>query len=694
MNKLVNKLSFIYILLFFIPLTSLSGVILLAYQQYSAQATLIIGIILSIFTSSLLKPYLPKITLKVDYILILLLVVAFILRFPAMNYLEGGQDQGIYPAISKIYERTGGIYEKDNVRDALSYEGKVNYDASGQRVIALQRYSINESEFLFPFYPVHPILLSISAFIFGESMRSFSLTLLSIISIVGMYLLSSTLFKSRKVGLISAGILTILPLHVYFSKLPVTEIPSLAFILFGFYFLYKYYEGARKDVDEEDSNYWGLLVLSALFFLTFFFTRISGVLYLPFFALLTILTIEFTTGTLKRNVLIYFLSIFLGFFISLLYYYKVIPYLFWHFYIDYFTKRQLEEVTLILLLIPLLFYAYNRYFVGTFRSILLYIGKHFGVIVNGLLIIVLGFSIYAAYSMGFTDQYIGTVYDMTWKMAENGISVLKDLSMVSIVAHLGPFIAIPLLLAMYFKKSYRGNEIYVYTFFLLFLLFTVFITRFIPHQYYFARYQLTEVIPFAVIIFASIAGRMMEDGRRVIRVLIYLILSLSLMYFGVYTISLRQGSIGGDTKFFESIQKEVNGERDLILYFDPKGLPPSFSLTPLRHYYGLNVYMIKSFDEIDMSPVTELVTKFENIYILSSVVIEGVKDIGEYQYTHSFYGASSISPAFPLDFKVSGFDIPLCNRVAGAFSHYCGGIIPSRYHVGTMPFYLYQVKGE
>lgn len=54
-----------------------------------------------------------------------------------------------------------------------------------------------------------------------------------LLSIVFMFLLTKKLFDSYVVGLISAGLLSVNPLHVWLSSVPLTEMVSLTLVLIG-----------------------------------------------------------------------------------------------------------------------------------------------------------------------------------------------------------------------------------------------------------------------------------------------------------------------------------------------------------------------------------------------------------------------------------------------------------------------------
>src|SRR5437867_2851860 len=74
-------------------------------------------------------------------------------------------------------------------------------------------------------------------------------------------------------------------LHAFFSKFPVSDVPTLAFGSIGFTYLVVYWRSAEPARQRRH------LMVAALAFLCLFTTRISGFLYLPFFFLLAAATL-------------------------------------------------------------------------------------------------------------------------------------------------------------------------------------------------------------------------------------------------------------------------------------------------------------------------------------------------------------------------------------------------------------------
>src|SRR5690606_37116213 len=166
------------------------------------------------------------------------------------------------------------------------------------------------------------------------------------------------------------------------------------------------------------------------------------------------------------------------------------------------------------------------------------------------------------------------------------------------------------------------------------------------------------------------------------------------VYSGLYISVLFLGPSGNDNHIYEVVSENIDTKDDVLFYYDPLGLPQSFVVTPLRHYYGFRTYTLPSWDRIKFEAAKSVLEKSDKAYLLSTVEMKDLKFINEVEYRHMFYASSSVFPDFPLEFRVEGFDFPFCKAFLKPLANYCGGIVPSKYHVGTMKFYLYELKAE
>ena len=185
--------------------------------------------------------------------ILLVLLAALLFRAEPFLPLHGGQDQGVYVSMSAHLQREGSVFIDDPVPDALPSErARDIYDSrlSWNRGQSLQPgiyLSRTRGDYVFQFYHLHPLWMATFAELFGDGARFYSLTFFSLLSIVGLCLLVLEITGARMAALVTGLLLALNPLHVFFSRLHVTEIVALAFSAMGLYYLARAARGAGHD---------------------------------------------------------------------------------------------------------------------------------------------------------------------------------------------------------------------------------------------------------------------------------------------------------------------------------------------------------------------------------------------------------------------------------------------------------------
>ena len=319
--------------IFLIVCLSFSSILLLVLNRFNPYHVVAIG---AAITGIFAMFFRSKIDLSIRGIplaLLVILVVGIVLRVPPYLYVPGGQDQGVYVNMSATYEKKGSTFLVDDVRKKAIESGlEKYYDAANQFEIFKRAPKKGEyegihlpgiyikdsekSEYVYQFYPLHPLWMALAGKFFGEKNSVYSLVFFSLLSITAFYLLASVIPGGSKMSSVFIGIfLALNPLHAFFSKFPVTEVVALCFSSLGFYYLIKYYSKAYFN---KISIFY--LVLSASLFGCMFFTRISGFMYVPFFYFLFVVTVIFEKNSAVRNQLsIFFLSVFCLYTLSVAY---------------------------------------------------------------------------------------------------------------------------------------------------------------------------------------------------------------------------------------------------------------------------------------------------------------------------------------------------------------------------------------
>ncbi len=624
-------ISLIDIVLLFVVSVTFSSIILLISNRFNSLHALLIGIVLTIL---FLKFFNIKFVLRdnrFSIFFLFIILISLLFRSEPYLYIMGGQDEGIYVNMSATYERTGSTFIVDHLRDGLDDEGKKTYDDvnHGISIIKKNRYEgvhlpgiyikdLNRSLYVFQFYPINPIWMAIVAKIFGSDNRVYSLVFFSLISIISFYLLAYEISgKKRLPGHLIALFLAVSPLHAFFSKFPVSEVVALAFTSSSFYCLVKYY---KENINGKINTFY-LFLSSALMF-CFFLTRISGFMYIPFFYVLMCITLMFCKNSkLKKHLIIYYFSILILFICSLLYgYFYSFPY-FYNTYKNVFLYISPDHWLLILVIIfvfmttLLVISSFKDCWIkNILKKIFLAINKSLPYIF--FIVVLIG--IYRAYEIGFTDKYIGDNWiDNRWHAVNLGWESFKFSNIFVAITYISPVGFIILIFAIYnIRKSKNIFHILLLLFLIIFWTFGVVIRLITPYQYYYARYFLSELVPYSFLLIALYFGYLFEKSKiqkHLVKILAIAVTIYS-MYFSFYQFLGKEAE--GAKESLNKIQNRMD-EKDMLLINKKEALRMYGIKTPLSYYFGLNVMNIEDIQKISKKLYKTLITEYNDVYILS-----------------------------------------------------------------------------
>lgn len=516
--------------------------------------------------------------------------------------------------MAATYERTGKTFITDHLREGLGTKEKEIYDEANHLIRGYHQPGVfitdlEKSEYVFQFYPLHPLWISIFVSILGSDNGVYSLVFFSLISIIAFYFIALELTPgNRKAAYLIAIFLAINPLHAFFSKFPTSEIISLAFSSTGFYFLLKYY----KESLQEKINFWRLLVSAGLF-LSLFFNHISGFVYLPFFYLIIVLALLFVENTkIRRNLVMYcglvltacVLSIFYGFFYSPPYFWAIGKISFEPSFGQYWYKLIPILFFIGILLIPLCLAA-KRNIQPLILRTAAFIKKYYPFV----LYLFIAVNLYKIYGFAFGDEISTYPFQKDFPdLAHHGFSSILATNFVSIIYYLTPAGFIVLLMSI---NSFRGKNDVAY-FLMLFFFSIVYFMRSIanptvPHQFWYARYLLLEVIPYGLLIISLYLTCVYQNNKtsRLFVKSAFLAILLFSLYFTLPQIFVHEAKYQSQT--IQGIAKQIDGN-DLVL-IDDAYLMIRLG-TPLTYYYGLDV----SFGQPN---ILSLFPNHNNIYVIS-----------------------------------------------------------------------------
>jgi len=652
----------------FVVLVSISSLFLLVLNRFSSINAVLLGSIVFVFFSAVFKFKFALSDERFGRGIFIILIVALFFRAEPYLWVMGGQDQGIYVNMSATYERTGSTFITDEVRENIdSAKIRDYYDTNNQmniRMVREKQYEgehlpgvyikdLSESEYVFQFYPLHSIWMAIFGKFLGTSNRVYSLVFFSFISIVAFYLLGFELSGEKKLpGYLAAAFLAVNPLHAYFSKFPVSEVVFLAFSSSAFYFLVRYYKDSLKGRIRPF-----YLFLSAGLMACLFFTRISGFMYIPLFYLLLLTSVLFKQrGGVRKQFITYVLAVFGLYGISVLYGLTYsYPYsrdIYWLTFAQRLGGNWGAKLSLlaVLAVLPLIAVSFSKS-----RKLKSYLQKIAILLRNNLHLIlyaVILLASYRAYQLGFTTKFVGTLADVRWHVANLGWRSILFSNLFVAILYLSPFAFLLVLLAAnYFRKKKSALTSSLLVFLAAFGLYALVIKFITPYQYYYARYLLSELLPYSLLLASLYLGYLFSKTR-LCRVAAYLLTGLIFAYSLFFTSFqlLGRGADGADTAL-ERVQARMD-EGDLLLILK-EGFPlhPRIA-TPLSYYYGLNIF---SFGEAkDMLTVLQgTVTNYGDIFVLSQIPIESslLNPVTEVTYRVGTFKAKRARP--PTEFRYS-----------------------------------------
>lgn len=612
MIKVKTNFTLLDVLVVFILATSIISVGSLSLNVFNVHASVILGFVVTLSIFWVIKKIWGlNLNVKRNHFLpiLMLLLVGLLFRSEPYHYVGGGQDQGVYVNMSQYFENHGKIIIEDEVRKSLPNNLSKLYDSENLRIAVSKKHEKEgtylpgiyvkdqqNSEYVFQFYHLHPLWMSIFGKLFGDTNRVYSLVFFSLLSIITFYLLAFE-FTQRKYLSFGAGfLLAVNPLHAFFSKFPVTEVVALAFTLLSFLYLLKYY-----NLTKERLYFPAYLALSALLMLAMFMTRISGFMYLPFFYLILILLPIFNDNkTVIKQLNYYIVSVFLYYAISV--WYGLVfsyPYASDVYRLSFqlvFGSYWLQIIVLLLGVFVLFYIAIVYVSSSRFRGRVKQYLSRLRPIIPYLFVFVLFVGVFKVYQLGFTEKYIGDQwYSVIWKANGTEWGAFLYWNAYVLVKYLSPFVVIVFAYIL-FTQAKRNDEkrTMLVLFVLLFLGHISVLQWFIPYQYYYARYLLSEALPF-VLLFTLIGLDRIKNYKKTA----IFLLGMGATYMLFFTAMQFKGKeMDGLHSSLSEIQKYVGP--DDILIIDQRWLHSAASAeikTPLIFYFNFKVLSVTDADK-------------------------------------------------------------------------------------------------
>jgi hypothetical protein len=668
----------------FVIATSLVGLVTTLLGVFHAPQVALIGALLTLlygFKTYSSSAALPGLASRWMHVVVLVLV-ALIFRVPAYHYVLGGQDEGVYVNVGHFIERTGGVAVHDRVKQELQGTPflepylRENTIGGNSYLAGVYARDYKNGKLEFQFYHVFPIWIALFDGIFGKTAGVLALTALSILSIILFYRLALLLSHSYRVALIASVLLTVNPLHAFFSKFPVTEVPTLCFALAGFLFI----TAQWSDPLGTSRKYW--IPLSVLAFLCVFTTRISGFMYVPFFIGLAWAELIFDSDRVRcRAVQCWAISVIFAYLASVVYG-LIWSHAYSHdIYSLSFMPLLGEHWKVVLLVIGVL--------IPAVWALLVWVGgelpagaklvrwlKH--IVEWGPSVVVwvaLCLGLFKIYRLGWTDHYLTDPWLGTmWNLAAQRWTSASASSLWALVVFMGPLLPLAFL-GLTVVRRRNAPIIFLFWFVSGFFAYIAVLQWILPYLPYYSRYLASELVPYSILLIACMWGTVPIGFWRAL-------LTGAIAISGLYAVRLSAAQIGknendGAYTALARVMMPVGPSDLVLLRVRPgDGFDQSQLKTPLLYTFNREVVTVDGSDLSDAAYLSKLDSLYNNVYLLQA---EGAPPPGfellastkftvmKYRWTHSFPRKLQSGPNVVLDlFQMEGLRLPV--NAAATFS--------------------------
>jgi hypothetical protein len=609
---------------------------------------------------------------------LVLTLLCLFFRVPAYHYVLGGQDEGVYVNMAHHIARTGGIAVRDTAMEQLGEPSLVatyikdNHGAAYLPGIYLD--SQQSSALTFQFYHLFPVWMAFFEGLFGAMAAVYALTFFSWLSVVFIYRLALAVSGSGMAAFVAGALLALNPLHAFFSKFPVTEVPALTFSLIGFAYLALFRQRADRH------HFWHYLWISVASFGCLFATRISGFMYMPFVVAAAMASAIGDSGHERRR------GMFLwGASVTLLYAVSVWYGLRWSSnYSNDIYRLSFEPIfhahwrAVVAVCVTMGLVAWFAVVVASrqprlrerllrYLSLLLRFAL-VGAVLGGLLV-----GLYKIYGLGWTNRFLDDPWlGQRWHLAGARWESAKATSLFALAAYLGPLLPAGIIALLVRKKKPQVEFLRLFA--AGFFLYAILLQWTVPYGPYYARYLLSEVVPYLSLLVVLSWAAMEDNGwKKATGALI----GVSMLYMAIAS-AAQIGKVEnkGVYQTLKGLLAPVDsGDLVLMGQLGPGWPAVSQIKTPVVYAFGHHVVTVSDESLHDPAYISALNEHFDDVFLLSTsstaprefeLVDSATLEVWTYRRSHMYpsdFGMSvkkrlylyrMVRTVFPL-FRARGF---------------------------------------
>ena len=587
---------------------SFAAIALLALNRFDARISCIAGLLLATavrcFTPARFDAERASAGKPIAPVLLLVLLTGLLFRTEPFLYMHGGQDQGVYVSMSAHLQREGSAFVDDPVPDALPDQrtrdiyGTAAPERGGSVLPGLY-YSFTRGNYVFQFYHLHPLWMATFAELFGDRARFHALGFFGLLGVLGLSLLAFELTGSRRAAFAAGILVATNPLHVFFSRMPVSEAVALAFSSLGFYYLARACRGARDAAPAATTA--SLVTLAAACVSLVFFVRITGFLYLPALAPLFGLGVWLVLrnrpargrgliGFCAAVAGLYGVSVLYGLGYSPGYVRSVYDRTFGNLLGDGWPLVILGAV--VLLVSGLAEVARNPRRSPVRRFLTFAADPRPWIKLASLLIAAaLTGSLLQAYLIGFTDHYADDAFYQGFGIIGTGAGIFLQSGAAGWLMYVTPWLAGILIWGMH-RPARRWPVALLYVFVAVCMAATLVLNIPVVYQhYYYARYLLSEIVPYSLVIAVAVTFRAAPGALRSLGVTAIVAAVPFQLFFTAKQMPVREG-----VQPYDVLGRIADTVGNDVLLFDVEAFRGetrwrhSRLQTPLTYYFGMNVF--------------------------------------------------------------------------------------------------------
>jgi hypothetical protein len=468
----------------------------------------------------------------------------------------------------------------------------------------------------FQFYHLFPVWMALVGGLLGTTVTVYALTIFSVLSILFAYRLVLTVTGKPTAALLAGLLLAINPLHAFFSKFPVTEVPTLAFALAGFGYLAAYWTA------DSDQRLGRMLCLAFAALASVFFIRISGFMYIPFVVVLACLVALRDEDAQRRQAIqLWALAIVVAYAVSVLYG------LHWsrQYSLDIYAASfglafggHWHTSLLVVCLLgatcwALCLFTWRRPLVRErLVSAVVYPARW---AIGMAVVAALALVALRVYQLGWTSRYAGDGWlDTQWGQSGSHWRAIKATSFAQLAVYMGPLLLVTALVLLCRPRRESVLE-YMRLVAAGFCVYSLALQWLVPYGPYYARYLLSETLPYLIVFTLCVWPKMTGWLRTATSA----VLTISVLYAG--TLTAAQVGKEENDGLYSALSAMVTrvGVHDVILLDSmDAGLPDTNEIkTPLLYTFGKNVITVSDQDLADPTYLAAIGERFDDVFLIS-----------------------------------------------------------------------------